>query len=351
MGRGPGVRGIGRSIQIDFRYKGVRCRERLRLEPNAKNLRYAKNLKARIEHEISVGAFDYAAFFPKSRRGVVCSTRLRDCLLRFLDRVRVSPETLDEYTDSVDQVPAWLAEKSIHEITQADIEGWLDGLDVSRKRINNLLIPIRGAFRKAHRDGEIKQNPLIGLRTQARKTETEIDPFSKEEVDSLSGVYCGPLWMFWAWTGLRSGELAGLEWRDLDRQARSIAVRRSVRSGREKGPKTRAGSRVVRLLDPAWRVLGTGDEGPVFRNPVSGGRFDTDRQLREAFRRACAESGVRYRYPYQLRHTFASWALSSGENPMWVARQMGHKDVSMVLRVYGRYIPEMDPLAGTRMVK
>lgn len=59
---------------------------------------------------------------------------------------------------------------------------------------------------------------------------------------------------------------------------------------------------------------------------------------------------MRYRYPYQLRHTFASWALSSGENPLWVARQMGHKDVSMVLRVYGRYIPEMDPLAGTRML-
>lgn len=36
---------------------------------------------------------------------------------------------------------------------------------------------------------------------------------------------------------------------------------------------------------------------------------------------------------------------------MWVAKYVGHKDVSMVLRVYGRYIPEMDPLAGTRMVR
>lgn len=51
------------------------------------------------------------------------------------------------------------------------------------------------------------------------------------------------------------------------------------------------------------------------------------------------------------RDTEATRTGRSGENPMWVAKQMGHKDVSMVLRVYGRYIPEMDPLAGTRMVK
>ncbi len=44
---------------------------------------------------------------------------------------------------------------------------------------------------------------------------------------------------------------------------------------------------------------------------------------------------VRYRRPYQLRHTFASTMISSGENIHWVARQFGHKDVTMVLRTYG----------------
>lgn len=42
--------------------------------------------------------------------------------------------------------------------------------------------------------------------------------------------------------------------------------------------------------------------------------------------RALRKAGVRYRYPYQMRHTFASQALSAGENAMWVARQMGHRD-------------------------
>lgn len=50
MGRGSGVRATSASsIQIDFKYLGVRCREKLRLEPNPRNLKYAARLKATIE--------------------------------------------------------------------------------------------------------------------------------------------------------------------------------------------------------------------------------------------------------------------------------------------------------------
>ena len=59
---------------------------------------------------------------------------------------------------------------------------------------------------------------------------------------------------------------------------------------------------------------------------------------------------MRYRYPYQTRHTYASMMLSAGENPLWVAAQMGHKDWSMIARVYGKWIPEADPLAGAKAV-
>ena len=58
--------------------------------------------------------------------------------------------------------------------------------------------------------------------------------------------------------------------------------------------------------------------------------------------------GVRYRYPYQTRHTYASMMLSAGEHPMWVAKQMGHKDWTMIARVYGRCMPDADAGAGSR---
>jgi integrase len=49
-------------------------------------------------------------------------------------------------------------------------------------------------------------------------------------------------------------------------------------------------------------------------------------------------SGVRYRNPYQARHTYASALLTQGTNPWYVAQQLGHVDVTMVFQVYGKFI-------------
>jgi len=64
---------------------------------------------------------------------------------------------------------------------------------------------------------------------------------------------------------------------------------------------------------------------------------------------ALKRAGVRYRYPYQMRHTFASTLLSAGENPVWVALMMGHKDWTMIVRTYGRWIPSVAPDAGQKV--
>lgn len=64
---------------------------------------------------------------------------------------------------------------------------------------------------------------------------------------------------------------------------------------------------------------------------------------------ALKTAGVRYRYPYQTRHTFASTLLSAGENPVWVAAMMGHKDWAMIIKVYGRWIPSIAPDAGNKV--
>jgi integrase len=63
---------------------------------------------------------------------------------------------------------------------------------------------------------------------------------------------------------------------------------------------------------------------------------------------AMKKAGVRYRRPYQTRHTYASMMLSAGEHPMWVAKQMGHSDWTMIARVYGRWMPAADVTAGTK---
>lgn len=60
------------------------------------------------------------------------------------------------------------------------------------------------------------------------------------------------------------------------------------------------------------------------------------------------KAGIRYRNPYQTRHTYASLLLSVGENPMWVASQMGHADWGMIRKRYGRWIPSVDLEVGEK---
>ncbi|WP_152086402.1 tyrosine-type recombinase/integrase [Pseudoalteromonas sp. A25] len=54
------------------------------------------------------------------------------------------------------------------------------------------------------------------------------------------------------------------------------------------------------------------------------------------------KSEVRYRHPYQARHTFATMLISEGRNLWWIADQMGHDGPEMLFRHYGNYIKEHD---------
>jgi integrase len=123
-----------------------------------------------------------------------------------------------------------------------------------------------------------------------------------------------------------------------------------------KAPKTKAGRRTVQLLQPAIDALQAqrehtrlrGEE--VFMNPRTGEPWLHDGPIRKtAWQPALVRAEVRYRYPYQTRHTFASTLLSAGENPVWVASMMGHKDWAMIIKVYGRWIPSVAPDAGNKV--
>ncbi len=65
----PGLdinKGTGGGIRIAFHYKGVRCRETLKIKPTKSNIKFAAGLRARIVHEIAVGTFNYIQNFPDS---------------------------------------------------------------------------------------------------------------------------------------------------------------------------------------------------------------------------------------------------------------------------------------------
>jgi len=53
------------------------------------------------------------------------------------------------------------------------------------------------------------------------------------------------------------------------------------------------------------------------------------------------------RRPYQCRHTAATLWLGAGENPEWIARQLGHTTTEMLFRVYSRYVPNLTRRDGS----
>jgi integrase len=63
-----------------------------------------------------------------------------------------------------------------------------------------------------------------------------------------------------------------------------------------------------------------------------------------------ADRSRQSRQRHQLRHTYATWLISAGENIKWVSRQMGHKSGKMTLDTYADWLPSLDNEAGTTAV-
>jgi integrase len=136
-----------------------------------------------------------------------------------------------------------------------------------------------------------------------------------------------------------------------------INVEETIVAKEAKGPKTEAGIREVLLLPPALQALEAqkdftlAHDGRVFHNPRTNQPWETSQQIRRtAWTHVLKSAGVRYRNTYQTRHTYASMMLSQGENIMWVSKQMGHVDVEMVIKTYGRWIPDQSAQSGYRPV-
>jgi len=368
MGRGSGVRAsAATSIQISFEYKGVQCRERISVPPTPANIRAWENKKAIIKNEIALGTFDYYKHFPNSKRAgkfarnpaqtVLVGQVLTEWLASTVKKIQ--PETYSDYAEYVAHVwrPAF-GSLRLSELTHERVMQWVDDQDKSKKRILNLLTPLRQAVRYAV--GRYLDTDPLGKLTIKRARELKkrvIDPFSTREIE-LALQHLEPqvanMCQFWAWTGLRMGELIALTWEDIDETRGVAMVTKAARGVRVKVTKTEAGYREVKLLPGALDALLRQKlytrmvHAQVFLNPKGRSMWTHDKQIRVHWQEALRLAGVRYRFPRQLRHTYASWMLGAGESPMWVSNQMGHEDVSVTLKHYARFVPADNPNAGMK---
>lgn len=366
MDRKQGINPRGKSIQIDFYYQGIRCRETLKLEPTKAHLAHAARFKSAIEHEIGIGTFNYAKHFPESPRARRFSKTIQKTVSQALDeflqaaRRTCEVSTLNNYRSAVEHhlKPAF-GEHLLQDVTTSHIKIWIGGLLISPKRINNVLIPLRSVLNDAFADELIDRNPMARIKNLPIRQD-EPYPFSPSEVERILKELPEQgknLIQFALWTGLRTSELIALEWGDIDWKKEVVRVRRACVNKVIKQPKTQAGERDVKLFMPALEALISQKpfsflaNSRIFLNPRTNQSWETDGQIRKTlWTHALKKAGVIYRNPYQTRHTYASTLLSAGENPLWVAKQMGHKDWGMIRKRYGRWIPEVDTSAGGKVM-
>ena len=371
-GKRSGVRAASKSsIEISFMFEGEQCRERIPLEPSAANIKKAERHKAEIETAIYNGTFDYAATFPKSSRaqrlgyktGIVPLSTYLDTWLSRKEKV-LKASTLDGYSKIVNGVlKPRMGDLPLAMITRKVVREAMSQINASNKRLSNVQSCLRSALGDAVDEELISANPLAGWTYSVKekpKAADEVDPFSPEEQRLILAAATGQyrnLLQFALWTGLRTSELVAVEWGDVDMLRGEIRISRGLTKAAKEAevPKTAAGIRAVKLLPMALEALGAQKVhtyivgGPIFHDPRYDKPFDGDQAIRKSFwiptlRRA----KVRYRNPYQTRHTYASMMLSAGEHPMWVAKQMGHTDWTMIARVYGRWIPSENDMSGNK---
>ncbi len=143
-------------------------------------------------------------------------------------------------------------------------------------------------------------------------------------------------------TGLRVGELCGLQWRDIDLKNHSISVSRTVQRVNHSGtseiivgtPKSRSSIRTIPIPEFVTAVL-MNIKGNSATYLITGTAKPTEpRTMQNRFQRILKECGLRSVNFHMLRHTYATVCAEHGFDPKTLSELLGHADASITLNRY-----------------
>ena len=187
----------------------------------------------------------------------------------------------------------------------------------------------------------IDDNPAKRVPNPARRCREQRPFDSWRQIRSLAeqlGPTHGPMVLFAAATGLRPSELFALEQRDVDRAAGVVQIRRAYANGRVKHTKTRLSRRAVPLQGIALEALDqlrAGEDSPVLFPNADGGHLDFRNFNRRHWKPVQKAAGIDpLRDLYDLRHTYATFALRAGVPVFALSRFMG-TSIAMIDLHYG----------------
>jgi integrase len=235
-------------------------------------------------------------------------------------------------------------------------------------RIHSIL---HKAFKQALMWRILLRNPADEV-TRPRIPRQEMRTLSFDGLQALRDAAPSQLWrslfVLAGTHGLRRGEALSLRWKDIDLDAATLSIVRTLHHPQGGGyefaePKTKSGKRKIRLADhvvaelklqrteqlahrlatgPAWD-----DEDLVFANAF--GRPLGEDKVTENFHRALERAELpRIRF-HDLRHTAATVMMGLGVHPKMVQETLGHSNIAITLDIYSHVTPDMQRDAVDRL--
>jgi integrase len=378
---------------LDFYYAGKRCREQTALKDTAANRKRLQKVLDRIEADIAAGAFDYRRFFPGSKNAakfdpahggmfgsataavvalpsaaasVASTPRFKDFAETWFAEKEV--EWRRSYRTTIRReldralIPKF-GEKEVGQISKADVLAYRAELGkatakgkqskLSAARINKMLNPLRQILNEAADRFDFR-TPFDSVK-QLKTKRTDVDPFTLAEVKQVLDTVRPDFKHYFTvrfFTGMRTGEIDGLQWKYVDFENRLILVRETVVGGEEEYTKTDGSQRDIQMSQLVFDALKAQFEATgklskfVFCNRL-GTPLDHKNVTNRVWYPLLRHLNLKKRRPYQCRHTAATLWLASGEAPEWIARQLGHTTTEMLFRVYSRYVPNLTRRDGS----
>lgn len=369
------VRHESNKLFFDFQYKGCRCREQTTLDNNPANKKRALKVLQQLEAEITLGTFEYAKYFPQSpmvhKFGRLMTTGTFSRVPKFADFAELWMEEMkiqwrashyDTNRGILDQylIPAF-GQKDMSQITKAELIGFrasLGGLKgrknkaLSSSRNNHIMNPLRMILNEAANRYNFS-SPYNGIKS-LKIPRSDVEPFSLEEVKLIIDTVrkdFRPYYTVRFFTGMRSSEIDGLQWKFVDFERRQILVRQALVRGELVYTKNDGSYRTIEMSELVFAALqiqhaATGDNEFVFCS-INRAPLRQDNVTKRVWYPLLRLLGLRERRPYQTRHTAATLWLASGESPEWIAAQMGHATTTMLFRVYSRFVPNLTRRDGS----
>jgi integrase len=380
---------------LDFYYRGARCREQTTLPDTPANRAKLQKLASKIEAEIRAGTFDYAKYFPGSRMAAKFNPATAEIAIASAPLVTTDPQnsgsdarrsTLPTFAEFAAQ---WVAEnevawrrsnrktvsdilnghllpafgdKAVDRITKSEILAFRSTLakvpgrkadTLSGKRINAIMTPLRQILNEAADRFEFT-TPYRNIKP-LKVLKSDVQPFTFEEVKAILDTVRADYREYYTvrfFTGMRTGEIDGLKWKYIDFEHRQILVRETIVLGEEDTTKTEGSQREIQMNEAVYRALqnqhkATGKLSEFVFCSREGHSLDHNNVTKRVWYPLLRHLGLALRRPYQTRHTAATLWLAAGENPLWIARQLGHTSTEMLFKVYGRFVPNLTRQDGS----